>query len=107
MAARGGTEVDRLLAGGPLLAVTRRTITQPAALRAELDRIRIQGFAVDNEELADGLCCVGVPVRDRRGRLVAGLSVAMPKARFAEARVPGWVEMLRLASGRLADRLPS
>ncbi|BBK31644.1 IclR family transcriptional regulator [Stella humosa] len=104
MAARGRAEVDRLLAG-PLVAVTGHTVTATAKLRCEIERVRAQDYAVDDEELADGLCCVGVPVRDRHGRVVAGLSVAMPKARFDAARIPEWVAMLRAAADGLAGRL--
>ena len=59
----------------------------------------------DEEELAEGLCCVGVPVRDRRGIVVAGLSVAMPKARFRPDRIPEWAAALHGAAERLSDRL--
>ena len=107
LAHRPAADLDRLIAAAPLPASTGRTITRPDTLRAELARIRAQDFALDEEELAVGLCCVGVPIRDRRGRVVAGLSVAMPKARFAAAGVPGWVDVLRQAAGRLSDRLGS
>lgn len=105
LAAREAGDLDAFLARGPLAAVTPRTIIGAAALCRELEQVRRQDYALDEEELADGLCCVGVPVRDRRGFVVAGLSVAMPLARFDRTRVPEWVAALNRAAERLSDRL--
>ncbi|MEU8453715.1 IclR family transcriptional regulator domain-containing protein [Streptomyces griseoaurantiacus] len=77
-----------LLAGLPephlppaLPAPTRRTITDPERLRTELDRVRRQGYAVVDGELEEGLRSVAVPVRDRDGRVVAAVNVAMHSGR--------------------------
>lgn len=71
-----------------------RTITDSGALKRELERVRARGWAVDREEFAPKLCCVGVPVRDTTGRTVAALSAAMPEMRFRSALVPKWVKQL-------------
>lgn len=56
---------------------TPSTIEDPAALRAELAKVRRQGFAVDREEFDEDFCCVAAPAVDDRGRLtgILGLSV--------------------------------
>ena len=56
---------------------TPSTIEEPAALRAELAKVRHQGFAVDREEFDEDFCCVAAPAIDDRGRLagILGLSV--------------------------------
>lgn len=79
----------RYLAGGPFVALTPRTITDPARLDEELTRIRTQGWALDDEEILTGLRCAAVPVRDRTGTVIAALSVsarltAMPMQRVAD-----------------------
>ncbi|MFC8512755.1 IclR family transcriptional regulator C-terminal domain-containing protein [Streptomyces sp. NPDC057257] len=66
---------------GPLRALTRATITDPAALTAVLASVRSQGYALVDEELEEGLRSIAVPVRDRTGRVVAALNVAMHAAR--------------------------
>jgi len=69
-------------------------------LQAELDAIRREGVAVTVAELDDGAAGVAAPVLDRRGRLVAGLSVAGPAERVT-ARVP----VLRTAVTAAVDRV--
>ena len=68
-------------------ALTRRTITSSPALRTELARIRRRGFAVDNEEVEEGLRCIGAPVRDYTGEVVASISIAGPIFRIQKGRV--------------------
>ncbi|MFJ8634076.1 IclR family transcriptional regulator C-terminal domain-containing protein [Streptomyces sp. NPDC093568] len=65
----------------PLRPLTPRTITDPAALTAVLEETRTRGYALVDEELEAGLRSVAVPVRDRTGRVVAALNVAMHAAR--------------------------
>jgi DNA-binding IclR family transcriptional regulator len=66
---------------------TRRTLTSASALRAELIRVRRRGYAVDNEEVEQGLRCIGAPVRDYTGEVVASLSIAGPVFRVRKGRV--------------------
>jgi DNA-binding IclR family transcriptional regulator len=61
---------------------THRTITALPDLEQEWDRIKIQGYALDFEETAEGACCIGAPVRDWSGAVVAAISVSMPATRF-------------------------
>jgi IclR family transcriptional regulator, acetate operon repressor len=61
---------------------TAATITDPAALGAELDRVRERGYAVDAEEVEEGVYCLGAAVCDHRRRPVAAISVAGPAYRL-------------------------
>ncbi|MFD5075782.1 IclR family transcriptional regulator C-terminal domain-containing protein [Streptomyces sp. NPDC058371] len=64
-----------------LTPLTPRTITDPARLRATLRQVRDEGFALVDEELEQGLRSIAVPVRDRTGRVVAAVNVAMHSSR--------------------------
>ncbi len=68
-------EAHALLASIDLGAYTPNTITDLDALLAELGRIRSQGYAVENEEGELGVRCVGAPIRDEAGLVVAAISV--------------------------------
>ncbi len=61
--------------------LTPRTITDPGELRALLDRVRHQGYALVDGELEEGLLSIAVPVRERGGRVVAAVNVAQHSSR--------------------------
>lgn len=64
------------LANGPFIALTDRTITDPLLLKAELEQVATQEFAIDDEEVVAGLQCVAVPVRNRIGEVIAAISAS-------------------------------
>jgi IclR family KDG regulon transcriptional repressor len=70
------------LEGLRLVAFTPKTITTRAGLEAELRRIRAQGFGRDAEEHEAGIACLGAPIFDRDGAIVAALSVSWPRFRY-------------------------
>ena len=75
-------ELEARLAGLELTRFTDATITDPAALGAELERVRRRGWAVDDEEVEEGVYCLGAAVRDHRRLAVAAISVAGPAYRL-------------------------
>jgi DNA-binding IclR family transcriptional regulator len=70
------------------------------ALERELERIRRDGFVVTRGELDEGAGAVAAPILDRRGRLVAGLSLAGPEERIAAA-LPDLVGDVREAAAEV------
>src|SRR5690606_20576455 len=74
--------VRRIAARG-LEALTPRSLATEAALLADLDATRARGYAVDDQERADGMRCVAAPVFNAHGEPVAGLSVSGPAFRMA------------------------
>lgn len=68
--------LSRYLAGGPFIALTERTITDPEHLKAELAKVAVQGFAVDDEEVVAGLQCLAVAVRNTEGDVIAAISAS-------------------------------
>lgn len=62
--------------------LTPNTITTLDVLAEELERVREQGYAYDNEETLVGLCCVGAPIYGSEGTVVAALSFSVPAFRF-------------------------
>jgi DNA-binding IclR family transcriptional regulator len=74
--------VDRYVDHPGLRRFTPHTITDPAALRAELQTVRRRGFAVECEELYPDFCCIAAPVHDARGRVLAVLGISMTRRAF-------------------------
>jgi IclR family acetate operon transcriptional repressor len=70
-----------------LESLTPRTITSREALDQALGQVRLQGFALDDEEQEEGVRCVAAPVKDHTGRVVAALSLSGPTSRMARERI--------------------
>ena len=64
--------------------LTPKTITQPDRLLKELESARINGYAMDDGEVEQGLICVAAPVRDASGRVIAAVSIAGPDYRMEQ-----------------------
>ena len=96
-------ELQNFFAQGPLPAMTSRSITTRKAMIAELDRVRMDGYAIDDQELSEDVCCIGVPIQGGAGRVVAALSIAMPKERFKAGNVAHWVRLLQDTAGRISN----
>ena len=71
------TEVEAVLEK-PLVAHTHRTITRPSQLLRQLELVRSQGYAVDDEELEQGVRAVAAPVRRPRRQGRGGVERGLP-----------------------------
>lgn len=80
-------ERDRILEAIELKPQSPRTITSRETLLKELQKIRANGYAIDNEELCKGVRCVAAPVFDHTGVSRYAISVAGPVTRVTSARV--------------------
>jgi DNA-binding IclR family transcriptional regulator len=67
---------------------TSKTLTDMVTLRKELERIREQGYALDQEETAEGMIGVAGPVFNHAGEVVAAFGVAGPAIRLSRAPLP-------------------
>jgi len=74
-------DLDGYLDGVRLDRLTPRTVSTVAGLRAELARVRAQGWAIVDQELEEGLRAVAAPIRDRTGRTVAAVNVSAHASR--------------------------
>jgi DNA-binding IclR family transcriptional regulator len=77
---------------------TENTLTDSQALTHELERIRNQGFAFDNEEAEKGVSCIGAAIYNDEGRVIAGLSVSAPSDRLNK----DWAQNVRQAADRIS-----
>ena len=67
---------------------THRTISTPEALRVEIEKSRRRGYAIDDEELEEGLRCIAVPLLDAQRQPVAAVSVSGPSFRVTAQKLP-------------------
>lgn len=81
LAALPAAELDGYLARVTLERLTPRTVTDPDQLRAILDEVRQQGWALVDQELEQGVRSVAAPLRDASGRHVGAINVSAHAAR--------------------------
>lgn len=95
----------QILATTPMQGFTENTITERAALTLELEQIRRQGFAFDNEEKSTGMRCIAAPIMNFFGEAVAGISVSGPSHRITLDEIDKISSLVRNAAGELSRGL--
>ncbi|MGH8968690.1 MAG: IclR family transcriptional regulator [Actinomycetes bacterium] len=95
---------DDVVAAG-LRRLTPRTVTDAAALRAELDLVTDRGWAVAIDELEVGLTAVAAPIRGALGAVVASVSASGPTFRLPGDRIPGVAALVAQAADEISRRL--
>lgn len=98
-------EQEQFLTTAPFEAYTEKTITAGTALAAELDDVRIRGYALDQEEMIPGLHCIAVPVLNYTGRAVGAVSVAGVATKAGGERFDALAERLLGVGRELSLRL--
>ncbi|WP_019547342.1 IclR family transcriptional regulator [Streptomyces sulphureus] len=94
-----------LLDSAGMPARTRKTITDPDELIAQLADVRRRGYAVDDEEDAEGIYCVGAVARNHRGECAGAISVTGLKLDVTEDRLHELGELVRKHADRISARL--
>lgn len=98
-------EVRRLMRETGMARVTPHSIVAITDLKADLERTRARGYALDREESMLGAFCVGVPILNQDHRPVAAMSVAGPRVRFNERQVNAVSNALMQAAGAIQAKL--
>jgi IclR family acetate operon transcriptional repressor len=105
LAALPEPELERFIMDGDLIALTKHTITDPCQLRAHLAEIRREGFALDNREVREDMCCVAVPIHDAQGSIIAALSATERADRMAPERLATLRDALKQASASITRKV--
>lgn len=80
---------------------TKNSLTQLGNLERELNKVRRDAYATDNEELELGVRCMAAGIYDDQAKLVAGLSISAPASRLEEA----WLPKLRATAETISRSL--
>ncbi|GGD78757.1 IclR family transcriptional regulator [Paenibacillus nasutitermitis] len=76
LAHMGSDQLEKALSPDQLFAYTSKTLTSKEQLMEQLHLIRERGYAMEDEELALGRACLAAPVRNRKGDVIAGISIS-------------------------------
>jgi len=88
-----------------LVPMGPNTITDKAALKEKLARIRRLGYSIAVDELHEGAVSMAVPVRDFTGEVVAAITVVGPTQRIHEEQYGTFIEALKKAGEKLTQKL--
>ena len=84
---------------------TLNTVIDADKLETELERVRKEGFAVDNMEHEEGIRCVAAPIRNYEGKVVASISISGPSIRITEKKIPQFALMVKETAETISKRL--
>ena len=98
-------EIEPLCPTVSLQKRARQTISDLDTLKSEIDKVRHDGWALDDEEYEDGARCVAAPVFDHAGDVVAAVSVSGPVSRFTDALIDELSGELRSAGRQISMAL--
>jgi IclR family pca regulon transcriptional regulator len=100
-------EREAYLSRAKLIKYTSHTLITVEDLRAELDKVRAQGYAIVDQELEIGLRSIAVPIASSDGKVVAAMNIGVQAGRVSlsdlETRV---LPVLRAGSNELSLLLP-
>lgn len=98
-------EVEAIVRKSGLKAITANTITSLLDLKSDLAAVRQRGYAIDDEEIEEGVRCVGCVVRDFSARPVAAISVSGPSFRVTPEKVKALSRVVIAAAELLSSEL--
>lgn len=98
-------EIMRVISENGLSRYTAKTITSLADLIDELRHVRRHGFAIDDEELQEGVVCVGGAIRDEKGAVIASISATYAAHKNSEAYRSHVIGKVTAAARQLSDQL--
>jgi DNA-binding IclR family transcriptional regulator len=105
LAFRSEDEINRILAVMPLPALTPKTITDPAALKKELAKVRSQGYAVGSEENEITTRAVGAPIFGPDGRVIAAVNLGATTLQMKPKDVPRLGALVKEYAMKMSERL--
>lgn len=98
-------EIENILKDYEFIKRTENTITNKEDFLNEIENIRINGYAEDNQENEPGIRCVAIPIRDHSGEVIAAISISTPPMRATEEDIQYFVSLLKQASTDLSQKL--
>lgn len=108
LAQKATFEIDEILANSQLKKYTEHTLVDRDQIKGELERARVQGYSIVNQELELGLRSIAVPICNQRGQVVAAINVGTQAARIEEAElIERILPSLQRAAADIREVLPA
>jgi len=96
---------ERLFSEYTISPCTPKSLKTVSDIEENLQRVREQGYAVDNEEGVSGVRCVGAPIFDHDLKVVAGISIAGPTLRIKEENTEHLAKLVKETAALISHGL--
>ena len=101
-----GDDIAAEIAGlGDLVQATHRTITDRDELQAELELVRVRGWALNDEERNPGVRAIAAPIRQPGGGVAGAIAIQGPTVRITDDRLPELAALLADTAAQVAPLL--
>ena len=97
--------VKKILKKKGMEAKTKKTITELEHFLKHLEKVRKQGYAIDDEEQEEDIRCIAGPIFNHRGNVVAAFSISAPITRMTEKRINELAELVVEYSQKMSRSL--
>jgi IclR family KDG regulon transcriptional repressor len=87
LANKSTSEINRLYSKHGLKAYTRNTITDLNRLNEEMEKIKTEGVSINDQEYEQGLRAIAAPIKDGKGKVIAGISIVGSTITITEDRI--------------------
>ncbi|MET9461262.1 IclR family transcriptional regulator [Streptomyces canus] len=96
-------DIEELITQG-LERYSETTPADPEELRAELRRIRTDGYAVNRNQWRPGVCAIAAPILDEDGTPLATVAISMPDSRYDADELPEWGRLVADTAAEITGR---
>ncbi|MCD9875808.1 IclR family transcriptional regulator [Streptomyces guryensis] len=96
-------DIEELITQG-LERYSETTPADPEELRAELRRIRTDGYAVNRNQWRPGVCAIAAPILDENGTPLATVAISMPDSRYDADELPEWGRLVADTAAEITGR---
>lgn len=98
-------ELDIIMKDCSFNKFTANTISSLDELHEELKKVRVQGWGMDNQEFDMNNRCIGAPIYDYRGEIIAAISASGPPSLLTEDRIPNVSEYVMKQAKEISKRM--
>ncbi len=97
--------VENYLQTNPLKKYTDHTITDKKLFFEELDRIKAQGYSLDDHEHNADIVCIAAPIFDRDGNVIGTIGISSPDYKFPVEKALSFADDVMKSARKISEKL--
>ena len=98
-------EIDEIWNSSNITKFTDKTITNLEDFKAYLNHAKIKGYVLDDQEIEEGIRCIGAPIRNYTGEICAALSISSSIFTFTDEKIEEYSSIILEYANKISQRL--